>query len=392
MISRRQLRIKALSVLYACNRKELDDLETAEQELMLSIRKSYDLYHYLLLLLIAMSDVARERAELSRNKKIPSPEDINPNTRFADNRVIAQLRNSEQLRANSEAMPSLWTRKDKITSFRGLSRWLGTLGLSWSDHPEVVRKVYNDMAAWDLYSEYMSAPESSYRADQRFVREIITSLFPASEDLASSLEEQSVYWNDDLPFVAAMIRNALGKLREHDDGREMVMPAMYTNSDDEEFVKVLLRKAILNSEKNSALIDTHTTNWEVERIALMDKLVMQLAITELVEFSEVPVKVTLNEYIEIAKDYCTAKSSTFVNGILDKIVKEMRVNGSLTKAGRGLIGEGQDQGGMTREHKEKSRRGAHARRATTAASEGGQVSPEKAVTGSVPVVKKRKRT
>jgi len=379
-------------VLYACNRKELDDLETAEQELMLSIRKSYDLYHYLLLLLIAMSDVARERAELSRNKKIPSPEDINPNTRFADNRVIAQLRNSEQLRANSEAMPSLWTRKDKITSFRGLSRWLGTLGLSWSDHPEVVRKVYNDMAAWDLYSEYMSAPESSYRADQRFVREIITSLFPASEDLASSLEEQSVYWNDDLPFVAAMIRNALGKLREHDDGREMVMPAMYTNSDDEEFVKVLLRKAILNSEKNSALIDTHTTNWEVERIALMDKLVMQLAITELVEFSEVPVKVTLNEYIEIAKDYCTAKSSTFVNGILDKIVKEMRVNGSLTKAGRGLIGEGQDQGGMTREHKEKSRRGAHARRATTAASEGGQVSPEKAVTGSVPVVKKRKRT
>jgi len=167
---------------------------------------------------------------------------------------------------------------------------------------------------------------------------------------------------------------------------------MYTNSDDEEFVKVLLRKAILNSEKNSALIDTHTTNWEVERIALMDKLVMQLAITELVEFSAVPVKVTLNEYIEIAKDYCTAKSSTFVNGILDKIVKEMRVNGSLTKAGRGLIGEGQDQGGMTRVHKEKSRRGAHARRATTAASEGGQVSPEKAVTGSVPVVKKRKRT
>ncbi|MCK7529942.1 MAG: transcription antitermination factor NusB [Marinilabiliales bacterium] len=111
---------------------------------------------------------------------------------------------------------------------------------------------------------------------------------------------------------------------------------MFTNSDDEEFVKVLLRKAILNSEKNSALIDAHTTNWEVERIALMDKLVMQLAITELVEFPEVPVKVTLNEYIEIAKDYCTAKSSTFVNGILDKIVKEMRAERELYEGRTGV--------------------------------------------------------
>jgi N utilization substance protein B len=119
---------------------------------------------------------------------------------------------------------------------------------------------------------------------------------------------------------------------------------MFTNSDDEDFVKILLRKAILNGEKNRELIDAHTTNWEIERIALMDKLVMQLAITELVEFSEVPVKVTLNEYIEIAKDYCTAKSSTFVNGILDKIVREMRANGSFTKAGRGLIGENEELG------------------------------------------------
>lgn len=379
-------------MLYACNRKEVDDLETAEQELMLSIRKSYDLYHYLLLLLIAMSDVAREKTELARNKKIPSPEDINPNTRFADNRVIAQLRNSNQLRAYTDATPALWTRKDKITGFKGLSRWLGTLGLSWSDNPEVVRMVYNEMTKWDIYIEYMASADNSYRDDQRFVKDIITSLLPASEDLASSLEEQSVYWNDDLPFVAAMIRNSLGKLREHDDGRNIVMPAMYTNNDDEQFVKVLLRKAILNSEKNSALIDSHTTNWEVERIALMDKLVMQLAITELVEFPEVPVKVTLNEYIEIAKDYCTDKSSTFVNGILDKIVKEMRANGSLNKAGRGLIGEGQEQGGRNREPRDRRRKGAPANSAMKAATEGGQENHDQPVTGLVATVKKRKRT
>lgn len=383
MISRRQLRIKALSVLYACNRKEIDDLETAEQELLLSIRKSYDLYHYLLLLLIAMSDVAREKVALSRNKKIPSPEDINPNRRFADNRVINQLRNNEHLSAYTAATPALWTTKDKITGFRGLSRWLGTLGLSWSDHPEVVRMVYNEMTSWEVYTDYMSSPDDSYRADQRFIKEVVLRLFPASDDLASSLEEQSVYWNDDLPFVTAMIRNSVGKYREHDDGT-IVLPSMFTNSDDEEFVKVLLRKAILNSERNSALIDTHTTNWEVERIALMDKLVMQLAITELVEFPEVPVKVTLNEYIEIAKDYCTAKSSTFVNGILDKIVKEMRANGSFTKAGRGLIGENQDQGGKGQEQGARSREQRTRRRAQEGMKQSEPV--------SAPVVKKRKRT
>jgi len=339
MISRRQLRIKALAVLYACNRKELDDLEAAEQELMLSIRKSYDLYHYLLLLLVALSDLAREKVALSALKKIPGPEDINPNTRFAENRVITQLRKNEHLRLYTEAMPALWTRKDRLNSMKTLSRWLSTRGLSWDENPEVVKIIFNNMTRWEVYTQYMSAPENSYKTDLRFIRDLITKFFPASEDLAICLEEQSVYWNDDIPFVASMIRNSLGKFRESDDGQTLAMPQLFTNEDDEKFVKILLRKSILNSEKNTAMIDTHTTNWEVERIALMDKLVMQLAITELVEFPEVPVKVTLNEYIEIAKDYCTAKSSTFVNGILDKIVKEMRASGTMKKAGRGLIGE-----------------------------------------------------
>ena len=339
MISRIQLRIKALAVLYACNRKELDDLEAAEQELMLSIRKSYDLYHYLLLLLVALSDLAREKVALSALKKIPGPEDINPNTRFAENRVITQLRKNEHLRLYTEAMPALWTRKDRLNSMKTLSRWLSTRGLSWDENPEVVKIIFNNMTRWEVYTQYMSAPENSYKTDLRFIRDLITKFFPASEDLAICLEEQSVYWNDDIPFVASMIRNSLGKFRESDDGQTLAMPQLFTNEDDEKFVKILLRKSILNSEKNTAMIDTHTTNWEVERIALMDKLVMQLAITELVEFPEVPVKVTLNEYIEIAKDYCTAKSSTFVNGILDKIVKEMRASGTMKKAGRGLIGE-----------------------------------------------------
>ena len=339
MISRRQLRIKALSVLYACNRKEVDDLDSAEQELILSIRKSYDLYHYPLLLLVALSDVAREKVVLSRRKRIPAPEDLNPNTRFAENRVIVQIRNNEQLHIYAKATPALWTKNDKVTSFRTLSRWLGTIGISWADNRDVVRIIFNEMLKWEVYREYMTSSDYSYRADLRFVKDLVTKFLPASDDLDSMLEEQSVYWNDDLPFVISMIRNTIGKLKEHDDGIATAIPPLFTSPDDELFVKTLLRKVILNSEKNSALIDAHTTNWEVERIALMDKLVMQLAITEIVEFPEVPVKVTLNEYIEIAKDYCTSKSSTFVNGILDNIVKDMRSSGSFTKAGRGLIGE-----------------------------------------------------
>jgi len=339
VISRRQLRIKALAVLYACNRKETADLETAEQELMLSIRKSYDLYHYLLLLLISLSDLAREKVVLSARKKIPGPEDLNPNTRFSENRVISQLRKNEQLRHYTEAMPSLWTRKDKLNSMKALGRWLSTKGLSWNEQPEVVKIIFNEMTRWDGYNAYMNSPENNYKTDHRFIRDVVTKFFPASEDLAASLEEQSVYWNDDLPFAASMLRNTLGRFKDHDEGNAIQLPPLFTNDEDEKYVRILLRKSILNSEKNSALIDAHTTNWEVERIALMDKLVMQLAITELEEFPEVPVKVTLNEYIEIAKEYSTAKSSTFVNGILDKIVKEMRASGTMNKAGRGLIGE-----------------------------------------------------
>jgi len=359
MISRRQLRIKALSVLYACNRKELDDLETAEQELMLSIRKSYDLYHYLLLLLIDLSDLAREKVILSKQKKIPSPEDVNPNTRFAENRFIRQLRNNESLRKYTIAMPSLWSRKDTITNYLTLARYLGSQGLSWAAYPEVTRNLFSEMTGWKVYQEYMSSEEDSYKADVRFIKELVTQIFPASADLETSLEEQSVYWNDDLPFMTAMIRNTMSKFRETDDGKETPLPPMFTNSDDERYAKVLLRKTLLNGDINSALIDKHTTNWEVERIALMDKLVMQLAVTEIVEFPEVPVKVTLNEYIEISKDYCTDKSSNFVNGILDKIVREMRSSNGFTKSGRGLIGEpgageGLEHGARGRERRARS--------------------------------------
>jgi N utilization substance protein B len=201
--------------------------------------------------------------------------------------------------------------------------------------------MYNKMIAWDRYEEYMSLDVHNYPADKKFIINLVTRLFAESEDLESNFEEQSIYWNDDTEYVTVMIEKTLKKFKV-ENGENVDMMPLYKNKEDEDFVRVLFRKAILRSKQCSALIDSNTTNWEVERIALMDILVMQLAITEILEFPEIPVKVTLNEYIEIAKYYCTSKSSTFVNGILDNIVKEIREKGLFKKSGKGLIGEDND--------------------------------------------------
>jgi N utilization substance protein B len=194
------------------------------------------------------------------------------------------------------------------------------------------------MITWDKYEEYMSSEVHGYTFDRKFIINLITKLFAESEDLESNFEEQSIYWNDDTEYVTIMIEKTLKKFKSDSRENALMMP-LFKNKEDEDFVRILFRKTILNTRQYSELIDKNTTNWEVDRIALMDILVMQLAITEIIEFQEIPVKVTLNEYIEIAKYYCTSKSSTFVNGILDNIVKEIREKGLFRKTGKGLIGE-----------------------------------------------------
>ena len=313
MISRRLLRIKALMALYAFNRREDGNLPAAETELLFSISKTYDLYHYLMLLVTDVADIAAEKIDQALQKRLPTPEDLNPRRRFIDNLLIAQLRKN-----------------------KALNQYLSSKKLSWSNNQHIPRILFNKMIAWDVYDEYMSSDVHSYQADKKFIIKLITELFASSEDLNSNLEEQSIYWNDDMEYIASMIEKTLKKFKPESGENTGLMP-LYKNEEDEQFVKILFSKAIINSARYSKLIDKNTTNWEVDRIALMDILVMQLAITEIVEFPEIPVKVTLNEYIEIAKYYCTSKSSTFVNGILDNIVKEMREEGLFKKFGRGLI-------------------------------------------------------
>jgi N utilization substance protein B len=315
MLSRRLLRIKALMALYAFNRRQDDDLPRAETELMFSLGKTYDLYHYLMLLVLEIADLASGKIDQALQKKMPTTIDLNPNRRFVDNRVISQLRNNVSL-----------------------NKYISASKISWVNYPHIPRLLYAKMCAWEAYDEYMNSGEWGYQSDRKFVIRLITELFAVSDDLLNCLEEQSIYWNDDMEYIVIMVEKTLKKFKQVSGEKSPMMP-LFKNTEDEEFVKLLFRKAVLNYGKNSEIIDKNTTNWEVERIALMDILVMQLAITEVMEFPEIPVKVTLNEYIEIAKYYCTSKSSTFVNGILDNIVKEIREQGLFNKFGRGLLGE-----------------------------------------------------
>ncbi|HQK70441.1 MAG TPA: transcription antitermination factor NusB [Bacteroidales bacterium] len=315
MLSRRLLRIKALICLYAYNRRDDGDLAKAENELMFSINKSYELYFYLLLLILELADVALEKINFGLRKKMPSKEDLNPNRRFVDNRVIAQLRINNALKQYQESKR-----------------------ISWNINPDLPKILYNQMVKWEPYIKYMKDEKTGYSEDKKFITKLVTEFFPSSEELLNAFEEQSIYWNDDIDYISLMVEKTLKKFKAN-SGPEVPLMPLFKNEDDEHFVKHLFRQAILKTKQNIELIDRNTTNWEVERIALMDRLVMQLAITEIVEFEEIPVKVTLNEYIEIAKQYCTSKSSNFVNGILDKIVRDMREKGLFRKSGRGLLGE-----------------------------------------------------
>jgi N utilization substance protein B len=319
MISRRLLRIKALMVLYAFNRRNDNNLVQAEKELMFSIGKTYDLYHYILLLIIEISNIASEKIDFALQKKVPTPEDLNPNRRFVNNMLVTQLRNN-----------------------LALKNYLIKNKLSWANNSDVPRLLYSRMLSWEPFEEYMRLKEKSFISDKKLIIRLVIEFFALSEDLLSSFEEQSIYWNDDMEYVSVMIEKTLKKFKSDSDENTPLM-ALYKNEEDQQFVKILFRKAVMHTKEYSDLIDKNTTNWEVERIALMDILVMELAITEILEFPEIPVKVTLNEYIEIAKYYCTSKSSTFVNGILDKIVKEMRESGKFHKIGRGLVGESMNE-------------------------------------------------
>jgi N utilization substance protein B len=315
MVSRRILRIKIIQLLYAYYKSSASSLRNAEKELFFSIQKTYDLYHYLLLLIIDVADYALTRIEIAREKKIPTWEDLHPNTKFVDNKIIAQLRINRQL-----------------------NEYLKNKKLSWINYPEIVRNLFNNIKESEYYKEYMSNSERSYEEDKKLLTNIFVRDVAVFENLYQNLEEQSIYWNDEVEFVISIIIKTIRKFRESDGDLAKILP-LFKNEEDIEFVKRLFRKAILKSDEYRKLIEEFAKNWEIERIAFIDILIMQTAIAEAVEFPSIPTKVTFNEYLEIAKYYSTSKSSVFINGLLDKIITHLKEKNIVKKSGRGLIGE-----------------------------------------------------
>lgn len=319
MISRRLLRVKILQVLFAYFKSENETLSNVEKELLKSTKKAYDLYHFLLLLPIELVDYAEGKINLAKQKLIPTQDDLNPNTKFIDNSLVKVLRENEAL--------SGYSAKHKVT---------------WGAYPEIIRNLYQSVVVSDYFKAYMDAPTSSFNEDKQLIINILSKELEDFDDLYLFLEEQSIYWNDDLEFMLSMVVKTLKKFCEDQPTDTLLFP-MYRSDDDEDYIKRLLRKVIQYHDENVKLIEEYTKNWEVDRIASMDVLIMELALTEIKEFPSIPIKVSFNEYIEIAKYYSTDQSSTFINGVLDKIIQTLRKKNLIAKQGRGLIGEEDDR-------------------------------------------------
>ncbi len=315
MISRRLLRIKVLQVLYAYYKADQKDLNKSEKELHFSINKAYELYYYILLLIIDVVQYAESRIELAKNKKVPVWEDLNPNTRFIDNTLVGLLRENRQFQ-----------------------HYIDTHHISWVNHPELIKELYTSLIESEAYGEFMIAEDLDFQAQKKIIIRFINEIVLTNESLHQLLEEKSIYWNDDIDFVVSIVEKTLKKFKEGEK-EENPLLELYKNDEDREFVIQLYRKSIVNRDFALKLIEEKASNWDLDRIAFMDVLIMQMAVTEMIEFSSIPTKVTLNEFLEIAKYYSTEKSNTFINGVLDKIMQKLKDEKKIRKTGRGLIGE-----------------------------------------------------
>ncbi len=314
MFSRRLLRIKVLQILYAHFKASGKTCFQSEKDLIYSLNKSYELYHYLMLLILEISDYDQSKIEMSKMKNVTSWEDMHPNTKFIDNLFIKQIRNNHYLED--------FAKKKK---------------LSWRHFPDIIKNLYYFLIKSDLYKEYMSHPGNSYNEDKKLVLKIFSDIIMNDEDLYRNLEDQNIYWIDDIDFIFRMVIKTFKQFREGKENARLL--PIFQDDEDLEYAKKLLRNTIENHEENNSLIKNSVKNWELERIAFTDYLLIQMAITEVVGFKSIPVKVTMNEYIEIAKVFSTRKSSKFINGILESVFAKLKKEKKIIKEGRGLIGE-----------------------------------------------------
>ena len=312
MLSRRLLRLKVVKGLYAHIKSESDNLQASEKSLVLSIDKTYELYIQLMGLIVDVARYAEERQEIARQKKLPTYEDLNPNRKFVENVVVARI-------AESEAVQS----------------FLSKHSLGWNRYPELIKNIYNTLIQSPFYNKYMLSSNRSFKEDLQLVTDFYVNCLEDNEVLEDALEEQSIYWSDDLGYALMIVIRTLSNMRE--SHQELRLQPKFKSDEDLIFAKELFAKSALQFSQNQLYLDRFTHNWDVERLAFMDKLIMSVAMTEIVSFSSIPVKVSLDEYIELSKYYSSPTSSTFINGVLDKVVESLTEEGKVNKSGRGLL-------------------------------------------------------
>lgn len=307
MVNRILIRIKVVQIVYSYLINKDKSIDAAEKELFFSLEKSYELYHRLLLLMIELTDAQNRRIENARSKYLATAAEKDPDTRLSNNRFIAQLRENKMLK-----------------------EYISRQSISWINEPDFVRILLDRILDSDIYKAYIASEEDSYAVDLDFWKKIFKQVIVDDEDLFEILESQSLYWNDDLNTISTFALKTIKRFDQSKGADQELLP-MFKDSEDSEFAKQLFRKTLMNAEANKTLIDQHTKNWEIERVAFMDVVIMLVALAEIKSFPSIPVKVTLNEYIEIAKAYSTSKSGHFINGILDAIASQLKKDGTLIK-------------------------------------------------------------
>ena len=313
MLNRRHLRIKVLQSLYGFYQSEGTELKEMEKQMLQSLERIYDLYLYFLLTFSELQREAEFRFVENKKKLRPTEEDLNPNKKWIDNAVIQILERNSELRSSSK--------KRKVN-------WIG------DDHREMFRKMYAQMRKSETFYAYMNNGETGFEEDKAFAISIFKEEIANSSLIHDFLEDKSIHWVDDIDLVCSMVIKTLKTFQK--DKKSRILP-LYKDKDDElEFVTQLLIMTVNYDKDNELIIDELTSNWELDRIAKMDIILMKMAITELQIFSNIPTKVTLNEYIEISKFYSTPKSNGFINGVLDKGITRLEKEGKIKKEGRGL--------------------------------------------------------
>ena len=306
MINREIIRIKIVQLTYAYYQNGNKNIDAAEKELFFSLSKAYDLYNYLLSLMVAVSKEARRRLEVLQGRAEREGTPM-PSTRFAYNRFAVQLEENRQLQEFTETQKKTWT-----------------------DEPEFVGRLLEQIQDSQIYKDYMESDEDSYAADREVWRKIYRTLIQENEDLDQLLEEQSLYWNDDKEIVDTFVLKTIKRFEEQNGKNQELLPE-YDSEEDKDFARKLFRATIMNADEYQRYMSEASRNWDFSRLAYMDVVIMQIAIAEMLSFPSIPVSVSINEYVDIAKLYSTLKSGGYINGMLDAIARHLIHTGRLMK-------------------------------------------------------------